>query len=112
LIYSKNFLFCLIDRTADLLHKDDKDKFHTEVSKLLYLAKRVRPDILTAATFLTTRVNNPTTSDWKKFTRVLQYVNGTRELGARITSGDNIEIKACLDASFAPMQTQNRAQTQ
>jgi hypothetical protein len=66
----------LIDRTADLLHKDHKYKFHTGVAKLLYLAKRVRPDILTAVAFLTTRVNNSTMNDWKKFTRVLHYVNG------------------------------------
>jgi hypothetical protein len=33
-------------------------KFHTIVAKLLYLAKRARPDILTATSFLCTRVTS------------------------------------------------------
>jgi len=32
--------------------------FHTYVAKILYLAKRVRPECLTALSFLTTRVHD------------------------------------------------------
>jgi hypothetical protein len=40
-------------------------QFHATVAKLLFLAKRGRPDILLAISFLTTRVKAPDTDDWK-----------------------------------------------
>ena len=48
------------------LSDDLSDIFHSVTAKLLYLEKRARPDIETAVAFLTTRVTNPTTDDWKK----------------------------------------------
>ncbi len=46
--------------------KDEKEYFHSMVAKLLYLAKRVRPDTLTAISFLATRVREPTEQDLAK----------------------------------------------
>ncbi len=40
--------------------------FHATVAKLLFVAKRGRPDILLAISFLTTRVKSPDDDDWKK----------------------------------------------
>jgi len=37
------------------------------------MAKRARPDILLAVSFLTTRVKEPNTDDWGKLLRVLGY---------------------------------------
>lgn len=48
-------------------------------AKVLFIAKRGRPDILLAASFLTTRVKAPTGDDWKKLVRVLAYLNGALE---------------------------------
>ena len=45
-----------ISETSDRLQKEDSDIFHSRVAKLLYLAKRVRPEILPAISFLTSRV--------------------------------------------------------
>jgi hypothetical protein len=49
---------------------------------------------------LTSRVQEPDESDWKKLIRLLKYVNGTRSLGITIEPGNAIEINASVDASF------------
>lgn len=45
-----------VDINDEIVGKDEQDDFHTGVAKLLYLAKRCRPDILPAISFLTSRV--------------------------------------------------------
>jgi len=52
-----------IGATSPTLSEDDKAYFHSTVTQLLYVAKRVRPVILLAVSFLSTRVINPTVSD-------------------------------------------------
>jgi hypothetical protein len=52
--------------------------FHTIMAKLLYLAKRARPDILTATSFLCTRDKQPTKNDQKKLLRVIGYLDATK----------------------------------
>jgi hypothetical protein len=51
--------------------------FHSTVAKLLYLAKRARPDILTVVTYLCMRVQHATVEDERKLARVLGYLKGT-----------------------------------
>ena len=48
---------------CDLLNKEEKEHFHTLTAKLLYLSKRVRPDILVAVSYLCKRVQIPTDGD-------------------------------------------------
>ena len=67
-----------------------------------YLATHVRPDILVAVSFLTTRVLSPTEQDTKKLIRLLRYLNHTRDMGL-ILGGDaegNFHLSAYVDASF------------
>jgi hypothetical protein len=45
-----------INSNSPLINKQDSQFFHTSTAKLLFLAKRARPDILTAVAFLTIRV--------------------------------------------------------
>jgi hypothetical protein len=47
-------------------------EFHSLVTKMLYLAKKSRPECLTAAAFLVTRVTKCTEHDWEKLTRLLR----------------------------------------
>ena len=42
--------------TSELLCEKDRELFHRHVARLLYLATRVRPDVLLAVTFLCSRV--------------------------------------------------------
>ena len=48
---ASNTLFS-IDSTSALLSDDEREYFHSMVAKLLYLAKRVRPDILLALSLI------------------------------------------------------------
>ncbi len=62
---------CFQSATSSVLDVDAKKKFHTTVAKLLYLAKRARPDILMATSFLCTQVKQPTKADQQKLLRVM-----------------------------------------
>jgi tryptophanyl-tRNA synthetase len=65
---------CFKYTSSAALDVDGQKKFHTMVAKLLYLAKRARPDILTADSFLCTKVTKPTKEDQKKLVRVMRYI--------------------------------------
>jgi hypothetical protein len=53
------------DKAVPLLEAERKE-FHSTTAKLLYLAKRARPDILTVVSFLCTRVRSATIEDQGK----------------------------------------------
>ena len=92
----------LYDRRKGVkLSASEADRFHSVVAKLLYIAKRARPDILTAVSFLTTRVQAPDVEDRKKLLRILRYLNGTISKAMRLVSTDLTTIHAYIDASFA-----------
>lgn len=60
------------DSNSNLFNEHMRQKFHTLTAKLLYIAKRTRPDILLAVNFLTTRVQAPTVEDQTKLYRILK----------------------------------------
>ena len=82
------------------LSSQDRDDYHSVVARLLYLAKRTRPDLLTAVSFLTTRTHAPSAEDRKKLERALKYLRGTAELGLRFKPVNN-NVTGYVDASFA-----------
>ena len=75
--------------------------FHSYVAKLLFAAKRARPDIQTAVAFLCTRVQMPDEDDWKKLKRVLSYIKGTVYLPLVLGADNSGNIYWHVDASFA-----------
>jgi hypothetical protein len=89
-----------IDEISVSLKEDKANEFHSRVAKLLYLAKRCRPDILCAVAFLTTRVKNPTVQDNFKLERVLKYLAGTKEMGLVLEIGNILQVRSYVDASF------------
>jgi hypothetical protein len=89
----------VVREAAEKLGRDDIENFHTLTAKLLYLSKRVRPDILTAIAFLARRVQSPDVDDQKKLFRVVRYIRGSQELGLRLKA-DSISILAYVDASY------------
>ena len=84
-----------------LLSRLEKEMFHSVTAKLLYLALRIKPEILLAVNVLSTRVQNPTQDDKDKLERVLQYVYSTQEVGINITGEGIDQIYGMIDASFA-----------
>jgi len=87
-------------RESELLSKELAIVFHSRTAKLLYLAKRVRPDILTAIAFLTTRTRAPTKDDYGKLDRVLRYLNATKEFGMVLESDKDVHLLVYVDASY------------
>jgi hypothetical protein len=94
-----SYLFTVRD-TVQRLNKQQTELFHSTVMRILYLAKRVRGDILLATSFLSTRVLSPDMDDQKKLNRLLQYINGTQELGIKLSYSPESHIQAYIDASY------------
>ena len=86
-----NYLFDVMTESPEL-DNIKKEMFHTITAKLLYLAKRSRPDILLAVSYLTTRVNCPNVSDFNKLQRVLKYLNGSKNLFLTLFYGDGSQL--------------------
>ena len=79
----------------------EQGHFHTMVAKLLYLAKRARPDCLTAVAFLATRVSRCDKDDLEKLSRLIKYVRATKDHGLRLRIGNGgIEVKVLIDAAY------------
>ena len=67
-------------------------------SQLLYLSKKVRPDLLVAVALLTKRVLGPQQDDWNKLKRAIQYLRKTCHMG--IEGGETVSMLAYADALF------------
>ena len=87
-------------RDAPRLSDEKRERFHSAVAKLLFLSKRTRPDILTAVSFLTTRVQAPDDDDLKKLERLLKYLNKTKDLCMIISPSCIDEVEVYVDASY------------
>jgi hypothetical protein len=83
------------------LDDEDADVFHRLTAKLLYLCKRARPDLQPTVAYLTTRVTQPNVDDWKKLTRGIQYLRGSKDLYLTLEADDGVAVKWWIDASFA-----------
>ena len=96
----------ILQTNADSQRLNDthKEKFHSTVARLLYVAKRTRPDILFAVNYLCTRVLNPTMEDYLKLVRVLRYLYGTSDqelvLSMENTKNDELIMESYIDASY------------
>jgi hypothetical protein len=85
--------------------------FHSRVAKILYLAKRVRPECLTTVSFLSTRVHVCDTDDWSKLQRLLGYLAGTRDRGIVLRIGDHMSVNAYVDAAYGVHTSTGRSHT-
>jgi hypothetical protein len=92
----------VVNDDSECLNEEDKQKLHRGIAQLLYLATHVRPDILCATIFLTSRVKNLSIDDRAKFMDILAYIHQTKNIG--IVLGGNkdnkIQVYAYADASF------------
>jgi hypothetical protein len=75
--------------------------FHHNTAKLLFLAKRARPDIQLAVAFLCTRVQHPDIDDYKKLGRLMKYLEATIGLPLTLGMDKTGRIRWYIDAAFA-----------
>ena len=82
---------------------DDKKKkiFVHLVMQGLYLSQQGRPDIRTAISFLCGRLHNPDKDDYKKLTRMMQYLRGMKNLILILRANDDGIVRWWIDASYA-----------
>ena len=85
---------------APRLTQEKSVAFHSCAARVLYLAKRVRPELLVALSFLVTRVQTPTVDDERKLARVLAYLNAEPNLGITLTANNGFNVVAHVDASY------------
>ena len=83
------------------LNEKKAENYHHLTAKLLYLCKQVRPDLQTAVSFLTTRVQSPDQDDYKKLGRCLRYLANTKSLPLTLEADGISAIHWWVDASFA-----------
>jgi hypothetical protein len=89
------------NKNPTLLEANKREMFHTLVAKLLYFAKRGRPDIMLAISFLCTRVRNPDIDDYRKLRRVVKYLRKTQNLVLTLECNNLHNIMWWVDASHA-----------
>jgi hypothetical protein len=87
------------DKTEKLPVKD-RELFHRTVARLLFLAKRIAPDLLLAVSVLSSRVRDPDKMDMVHLQRVLAYLKGSRNRAIVFKAGGNIDLCQYTDASF------------
>jgi hypothetical protein len=80
---------------------DKAEVFYRIVMQLQYLSQRARPDIRTAVSFLTKRVRVCDEDDYKKLTRVMQYLQTTMDMPLRLRADGTGKLYCWVDASFA-----------
>ena len=84
-----------------LLPQPEQEQFHSAVMKLIFLAQRARPDILTAVSFLSRRWGKATAEDKGKLDRVLKYLNSYPDITMLLRCEDELRVYSYVDASFA-----------
>jgi hypothetical protein len=90
----------VIDDESPPLSEELRKNFHSQVAKALYAAKRARPDLATAVSFLSTRVTKATYQDMAKLERLLKYVNGTRGQTLTLRMSGKKMLVDYIDASY------------
>jgi len=88
-----------INAESSPLNKADADHYHRLTAKLLYLAPRARPDLLTSVSFLCTRVKSPTREDWTKLSRTLRYLEKTKDLIPTLEANNLHQLKCYVDSA-------------
>ncbi len=91
-----------VDEKSPKLEPKQREIFHTFVAKGLFLAKRGRPDLLPAISFLCSRVKDATKQDSLKLIHMLQFLKRTKDVVLTLTV-DNLDLVLhwYWDASFA-----------
>jgi hypothetical protein len=90
-----------VDEESTLLTEKEADFFHRTTARLLFAAKRARPDLQVAVAYLCTRVKCPNQSDYRKLTRVIKYLRLTISIPLVLGWDDTGQLIWSVDASFA-----------
>ena len=96
-----SYLFKINDKDPQYLGTKKKKVFVHLVMQGLYLSQMGCPDIRTAIAFLCSWLRNPDEDDYKKLTRLMQYLCGTKDMVLTLRANDNGTVQWWIDASYA-----------
>ena len=91
-------------KVRDNVPKLDDEKaelFHHVTAQMLFVAQRGRPDLRTAISFLTKRVQTPDEDDYKKLARAIKYIRRTLPLRLTIEAKYLDQNHWFIDGAFA-----------
>ena len=98
-------------RDAPKLSATDASYFRSFVAKVLYVAKRVKPECLTAVAFLSTRVEVCDEDDLAKLHRLIRYLRASRHRGIALCIGDFMDVSGYIDAAYGVHTASGRSHT-
>lgn len=90
-----------VNEESPPLTADATTVIHSLTAKILFIANRSRPDMLTFISFMTRRVLHPTMEDAKKLIRAINYLRSTADQALRLGYTDSPVLRTFIDASFA-----------
>jgi hypothetical protein len=90
-----------VDEESTALNETESDFFHRTTARLLFAAKRARPDLQVAVAYLCTRVKSLSRSDYRKLTRVIKYLRLTVFIPLVLGWDGTGKLTWSVDASFA-----------
>ena len=90
-----------------------REWYHSTVACLLYVAMRVRTDILLAVVYLATKVHNTLVGDINKLKRVLGYLKKypRRFMVLKVDDPNKLVLRCYADASYAIYEDGRKSQT-
>jgi hypothetical protein len=100
-----------VTRDALKASHEEVQFFRTFVAKLLYIAKRARPECLAAVAFLTTRVREVDEDDMGKLKRVIGYLRATSNRGIVLHVGGIVTVRAFVNASYGVHRASGKSHT-
>jgi len=86
---------------APKLNEERAELFHKVTAQMLFVAQRGRPDLRTAVSFLTKRVQTPDEDDYKKLARAIKYIRKTLFLRITIEATYLDQNHWFIDGAFA-----------
>lgn len=89
------------DENSPLLDTRGQQLFHSEVAKVLFIAKRCRMMCFTANSVLASKIGKATRQDRDRLDRIFHYLYATRDMVMRFRCGGSVDFLAYVDASWA-----------
>ena len=90
-----------VEESPPRLSEEKSKIFHTFVMKGMFLCKRARQDLLPGIIFLSTRVKEPNEGDWKKLSRIINFLQATKDEIASMSADNSQTINWYVDSLFA-----------
>ena len=94
--YDRNFL-----NESDNPEPIDSKMYKSLIMSLFYIGKRTRSDILFPVSFLATKSQAPTKTDYNKAVIILKYLYSSKDLQLTHTCNTSSSLTAFIDASYA-----------